>query len=194
MTGFGAEPPTVPAHTRIPAGEPGTERKEQIVTAFAEGGVDATFTSVGEDWGITGERVRQIVVEWEARTGERISRTPDRRRAARLEAKEARKKLRPPTVAQRLAVYVRPVPGTDCWEWIGPLTYPGGRPYPRFRAFGEQFAHRVAYRTWCVDQSRRITSSSKPVTARSASIRSTCSRSTAPAPFALGEETSTRPR
>ena len=143
MTGFGAEPPTVPAHP------PGTERKEQIVAAFADGGDDATFASVGKGFGISGERVRQIVVKWEARSGKKIPRASERRRAARLAANEARKRQRPPTIAQRLAKHIQPVPGTDCWEWIGPLMYPSGRAYPRFKALGEQFAHRVAYRLWC---------------------------------------------
>jgi hypothetical protein len=148
MQGSGADRSTVPAHPDANAEEPGTERKEQIVAAFADGGVDATFSSIGEPWGISGERVRQIVVEWEARTGQRLPRTSERRRAARLAAEEARRKRRP-SIAQRLAAHVRPVPGTDCWEWIGPLMYPSGRPYPRFKALGEQFAHRVAYQLWC---------------------------------------------
>jgi hypothetical protein len=144
----GADRSTAPSPPEGHAEAAETKRKDQIVAAFADGGVDTTFTSVGEVWGISRERVRQLVVEWEARTGKRIPRTPERRRAARLAQEEARKKLRPPTVAQRLAKHVRPVPGTDCWEWIGALMYPGGRPYPQFKALGEQFGHRVAYRLW----------------------------------------------
>ena len=124
------------------------ERDRQVVAAYAEGGLDATFRSVAVEVGLAPERVRQLVVRWEAETGQSIPRTPARRRAARVAEKEARKRIPPPTVAQRLLAQVRANADTECWEWTGPLMYPGGRPYPSFDALDEQFAHRVSFRLW----------------------------------------------
>lgn len=111
--------------------------------------MDATFRSVGDKLGLSAERVRQIVERWEAETGQRIPRAPERRRTARREAEEARKRIGAPSLAQRLLAHVRAVPETGCWEWTGPFMHPNGRTFARFEALGEQFAHRVAFRLWC---------------------------------------------
>lgn len=142
------------------AGSP--DRKELIVADYANGDSDPTFERVGESWGLSRERIRQIVAEWEARTGESIPRAPARRRAAReAEARrlaadarqrreeEARKLPPPPSIAQRMLAHVHVDGTTGCWEWTGPVTTIGGRPFPRFKALDEQFAHRVSYRLWC---------------------------------------------
>lgn len=118
-----------------------------MVTTYAQGGVDATFRSVGRAVGLSGERVRQIVERWEKETGQRIPRAPERRQIARREAEEARKRVGPPSLPQRLLSHVRAVPGTDCWEWTGPFMHPN-RAFARFVALGEQFANRVSYRLW----------------------------------------------
>jgi hypothetical protein len=133
-------------------GEPrDPDRDARVVAAYAEGGVDATFRRVGDKLGLTGERVRQIVERWEAETGQRIPRAPERRRAARREAEleAAGKRIPPPSVAQRLLAHVRPNMATGCWEWTGPFTEPNGHRFARFEALDEQFAHRVSFRLWC---------------------------------------------
>lgn len=126
-----------------------TDREAVVVAAYAKGGLDATFRSVGKQLGLSAERVRQIVERWERETGQRIPRAPERRRAARRAAAEARRRIGPPTLAQRLLVRVRADPTTGCWEWPGPFTAPNGHAFPRFEALGEQFAHRVSFRLWC---------------------------------------------
>lgn len=124
------------------------ERDARVVAAYAEGGLDATFGSVGARVDLSSERVRQIVERWEIETGQRIPRAPERRSIARRQAEEARKRITPPSIAQRLLAHVRAVPGTDCWEWTGPLMRPNGRAFGRFEALGEQFANRVSFRLW----------------------------------------------
>lgn len=127
------------------------ERDARVVAAYAGGGVDATFRSVGDKLGLSGERVRQIVERWEEETGQRIPRAPERRRAARRQAEleEARKRIPPPSLAQRLLAHVRADPATACWEWTGPFSEPNGHRFARFEALDEQFAHRVSFRLWC---------------------------------------------
>jgi hypothetical protein len=124
------------------------KRDARVVAAYAEGGVGATFGSVGAKLDLSAERVRQIVERWEKETGQRIPRAPERRRIARRQAEEARKRIAPPSLAQRLLAHVRAVPGSDCWEWTGPLMHPNGRAFGRFEALGEQFANRVSFRLW----------------------------------------------
>lgn len=124
------------------------DRDAKVVAAYAEGGLDTTLRSVARKVGLGPERVRQIILRWEAETGKPIPRTPERRRTAKRRAEEARKRMRPPTVAQRLLARVRVKPETDCWEWVGPFSHLSGRVYARFEALGEQFAHRVAFRLW----------------------------------------------
>lgn len=127
------------------------DRDAQVVAAYVEGGGDATFRSVGKKLGLSAERVRQIIERWERETGQRIPRAPERRRTARLEAEAeaARKRIPPPTLAQRLLAHIRADPTTGCWEWTGPFTAPNGHRFASFEALGEQFAHRVSYRLWC---------------------------------------------
>jgi hypothetical protein len=119
------------------------------VAEYANGGVDATFQSVGDKLGLSGERVRQIVQRWEKETGQRIPRAPERRRLAQGEAETARRRVPPPSLAQRMLAHVRADLATACWVWRGPLTQPDGRAFPRFEALGEQFAQRVSFRLWC---------------------------------------------
>lgn len=143
----------IPRRSRAGAQDP--ERDRKVVAAYAEGGLEATFRSVADEVGLAPERVRQLVVRWEAETGQSIPRTPERRRAAKLaeEARrlgdeEARRRIPSPSIAQRLLAQVRANAETECWEWTGSLMYPGGRPYPKFDALDEQFAHRVSFRLW----------------------------------------------
>lgn len=121
------------------------------MAAYAEGGGDVTFRSVGKKLGLSGERVRQIVERWERETGQRMPRAPERKRTARVEAaaEAARKRIPPQTLAQRLLAHVRADPTTGCWEWTGAFTAPNGHVFPRFEALGEQFAQRVSFRLWC---------------------------------------------
>lgn len=131
-------------------GEPrDRERDAGVVAEYANGGVDATFRSVGTKLGLSAERVRQIVERWEEETGQRIPRAPERRRIARCEAEAARKRLPPPSLAQRLLAHVRADLATGCWQWTGRLTQPAGHAFPSFEALGEQFAQRVSFRLWC---------------------------------------------
>lgn len=125
------------------------ERDALVVAEYADGGVGATFQSVGDKVGLSSERVRQIVERWEGETKKRIPRAPERRRIAKREADAARKSLGPPSLAQRLLAHARADPVTDCWEWTGPFMHPNGRTFARFKALGEQFANRVAFRLWC---------------------------------------------
>lgn len=146
----GQNPEAAPAARR--QGDPrDKERDARVVAAYAGGGVDTTFRSVGDKLGLSGERVRQIVERWEEETGQRIPRAPERRRAARREAEleEARKRIPPPTLAQRLLAHVRADLATACWEWTGPFSGPNGHRFARFEALDEQFAHRVSFRLWC---------------------------------------------
>ena len=142
-----AADPALPA--RKQQGDPrDRERDAGVVAEYANGGVDATFRSVGDKLRLSAERVRQIVGRWEAETGQRIPRAPERRRIVRLEAEEARLRVPPPSLAQRLLAHVRADPVTGCWEWTGPLMHPNGRAFGRFEALGEQFANRVSFRLW----------------------------------------------
>lgn len=135
---------------------------------------DLSFLEVGKKFGISGERVRQIVVDWEATSGETLERTSHRRSRRKQElrreqaaARAERQRIGVPTVLQRLATRIRLVPAAEvvpgdrpaasagaanhpqaedtrcsrCWEWTGRF-----RRYALFRADGEVYASRLAYR------------------------------------------------
>lgn len=114
-------------------------RRADVVAAYINGGEAVSFASVGRRYGISGERARQYLVEYERVTGEKVPRAHERR---------ASRKARPPrpSVAQRLLLQVRRVPECDCWDWIGP-TSAGG--HPLFSGEGEHYANRLAYKLWC---------------------------------------------
>lgn len=98
-----------------------------------------SFASVGRRYGISGERARQYVVEYERVTGEKVPRAHERRPPP---------EVRPPrpSVAQRLLLAVRHVPEYGCWEWTGRTS---ARGHPLFTGEGESYANRLAYKLWC---------------------------------------------
>jgi hypothetical protein len=120
--------------------------REAAVVAAYTASEEETYKTVGERIGLSRERVRQLVVAFEQRTGSSVQRAPERRCIARA----CRSKPSPPTLAQKIAARVRVDPETGCWEWGGSYhPAPGGQGFPRFEALGEQLARRVSYRLWC---------------------------------------------
>lgn len=83
------------------------DRDRQVVQSYADGGVTATFGTVGEKLGLSSERARQIVVRWERDSGQRIPRAFEPRRSAREAAKSTRNPLTL-SLAQRLLSNARP--------------------------------------------------------------------------------------
>lgn len=119
------------------------DRNEEIVAAYSRGGAETSFRSVGARFGISGERVRQIVSRWERDHGVSLPRSAERQRAAK--PKPAAPPL-PLSLAQRLLALAHLTDG-GCWQWDGrvsPDGYPTG-----FRApDGGQYPYRASYALW----------------------------------------------
>lgn len=114
-------------------------RNYEIVAAYIAGGASASFASVGSLYGLSGERVRQIVGQYEAATGLKVPRA----RAGRVRS------TAPPvraSIAQRLLRHASLVVQTCCWEWNGQVDRAGR---PSFSAGSERYAHRLAFKLWC---------------------------------------------
>jgi hypothetical protein len=111
-----------------------------------------TLTAIAESFGLTRERVRQVVVGYEKRTGEVVPRVSER--------KEPRT-VRHLSPAQRLLNRARLEVSTGCWRWDGPLhigKYPIAAGHGKHSIAGEQYAHRASYRLWVgeIPESQRI--------------------------------------
>jgi transposase len=85
------------------------EREARIVAAARRGGL----APVAKEFGISRERVRQIVADYQRRTGD-IVRAPRSRRAAK-------RPRAAPSLAQILLCHARLNRETGCWRWIGAL-------------------------------------------------------------------------
>ena len=119
------------------------DRDAQVIAALVDAGPDITFRSIGAHFGVSGERVRQIVRRWEDETGERIPRAVERRRAARPVPVLAQ------SLGQKLLRRARLEPAVGCWIWDGPVhTTDGGGQHPTMQGLGERYADRLSYRMW----------------------------------------------
>jgi hypothetical protein len=123
----------------MPGASRDVARRANVVAAYIDAGDGVSFAAVGRRFGISGERVRQYVVEYERDTGEKVPRLHVRRTAP--QARPPR-----PSAAQRLLRHVRFVATCECWEWTG-RTSAGG--HPLLSAEGESYANRLAYKLWC---------------------------------------------
>jgi DNA-binding CsgD family transcriptional regulator len=118
------------------------DREAEIVRRARAG---ETFASIAAVLGPSPERIRQIVVTYEKRTGEAVPRITERRHP-----KSPAPHL---SVAQHLLRRATLVPLTGCWRWTGSLFRHRDRFDPgvgtgRRKIVGEQYAHRAAYRLW----------------------------------------------
>jgi hypothetical protein len=117
-----------------------TEREADIIARLrGDGRPPENMTQVAESYGISRERVRQIVRTYEARTGETIPRRNETAQPLVLARREspARMMLRHATL----------IPETGCWHWTGVVyVTPNGRTYPRYTH--NRYAHRLSYEWW----------------------------------------------
>jgi len=118
------------------------ERAEQMVVAYTDGPDGTTFSSVGARFGISGERVRQVVKKYEEVTGTKVPRRAKPRRAPAAAAPAPPK----PSLAQQLLSRAK-LAGSGCWEWTGSMSPSGAPVFTRLN--GQQHAHRAAYVLWC---------------------------------------------
>jgi len=115
------------------------ERRANVVAAYLDAGEGVTFASVGRRFGMSGERVRQYVVDFERDTGTKVPRAHERRTPPQVRQPR-------PSAAQRLLLHVRYAADCECWDWIGPMSVGG---HPLVSAEGESYANRLAYKLWC---------------------------------------------
>jgi hypothetical protein len=106
---------------------------------------------VGAQFGISRERVRQRIDRWERENGQLLTRSPSRRKKARLAAiEEAR--IAPPCLEQVLLNGAELDAATGCWLWVARTHRVRGRVYPVLCFGGKaELANRVAYQLWCGD-------------------------------------------
>lgn len=132
-----ARKPVAPGHPANP------DREQDIVRRACAG---EYLASIARDYGVSGERVRQIITRYEARTGVIVPRVH-----------ESRTPAAPPehkSDAQRLLVRAELVPESGCWVWKGGVCRPRtGGAYPvcgggSSHIAGQLYAHRAAYRLW----------------------------------------------
>lgn len=112
-------------------------RDANLVAAYIDGGSTASFAAVGRRYGVSGERARQLVVEYERVTGRKVPRASERRVPP---ARPPR-----PSLAQRLLQHASHNAASGCWQWIGSV---GGAGHPLFSGGGENYAHRLSYKLW----------------------------------------------
>jgi hypothetical protein len=117
------------------------ERAVRIVAAYSDGPETTTFVTVGAQFGISGERVRQIMEKYEEVAGTKVLRRERRSRHAPA-APPAPK----PSAAQALLSRAK-LTTCGCWEWTGPKTPAGAPVFTRVK--GQQHAHRAAFVLWC---------------------------------------------
>ena len=140
--------PPDPPHPAPPVPCPGAEASprtvsnDTVVDAVRQAGPRDSFASLGRRFGISGERVRQLVVAHERRSGEKLPRQLARYRASLPVARPK------PTVAQRLLAQARLIGETGCWAWDPPGAAAAPQRAGCFSALGEHYATRVAYVLW----------------------------------------------
>lgn len=117
----------------------GTARQEEFGRRLAAG---ETLACIGASQRppISGERVRQIVAAYERRTGTIVP---------RIREQGIPKEPPPAPVSDEEFLLARSVDRGACRVWTGP-TLPNGYPTLGGKSTrrGEQYAHRLAYRTW----------------------------------------------
>jgi hypothetical protein len=118
------------------------KRAGRMVSAYIDGPEGTTFRDVGTLFGISGERVRQVVEKYEEVTGTTVPRRAKPRRAPAPAAAAPSK----PSLAQQLLNRAK-LAGSGCWEWTGPTSPAGAPVFTRLK--GQQHAHRAAFVLWC---------------------------------------------
>lgn len=118
------------------------ERAARMVAAYTEGPGGTTFADVGKLFGISGERVRQVVEKYEEVTGTTVPRRAKIRPASAAVAPAPPK----PSLAQQLLGRAK-LAKSGCWEWTGPTSLAGAPVFTRLK--GQQHAHRAAFVLWC---------------------------------------------
>jgi hypothetical protein len=129
------------------------ERDEELVRRVREG---ESMKAVADAYGLSRERVRQIIVGWEKRNSEIIPRLRERGVPTVYAP--------PPSAAQRLLSRAVLNRATECWEWTGGYECHRGRAYPvaskqpKAAYCGERYAKRASYRMWVgeIQEDRRI--------------------------------------
>lgn len=122
-------------------------RDAEVIAAYADDERSESMEAIGRRFGITRQRVQQIVWRWEAETGRTLSRLiqsrSDRPSALTIKSLDA-------TLAQCLLSLARREPGTGCWTWTGRrYRLSPGREYPVLSIRGKpHYARRLAYTLW----------------------------------------------
>jgi hypothetical protein len=134
-----------PTHAECQAERPLDARLAEAYSAPT----NPSMAEVGAQFGISGERVRQRIDRWERENGQRLTRSPSRRKKARLAAIEAAR-IAPPCLEQVLLKGAAVDAATGCWLWVARIHRARGRVYPVV-CFGgrDELANRVAYQLWC---------------------------------------------
>jgi hypothetical protein len=117
-------------------------RAVRMVAAYTDGPDGTTFADVGVRFGISGERVRQVVEKYEQVTGAKVPRRAKPRRAPTAVAPVQAK----PSLAQLLLNRAK-LTASGCWKWSGPTSPAGAPVFTRLK--GQQHAHRAAFALWC---------------------------------------------
>lgn len=122
-------------------------RDAEIIAAYADGERHRSMESVGGSFGISRQRVQQIVWRWEAETGETLIRRIQHRKQQALSLTTTSVN---PSLAQRLLSLARLQPETGCWLWTGRCyRLSPGREYPVVSIRGKShYARRLAYTLW----------------------------------------------